>query len=182
MDAREIEDDDVVYYLAASLDGFIADRDGGADWLNDYMLPELGMAEFMKRIGSTIIGRRSWDKMVAMMGKAASGGSTPGTIVTHRPIEVGKKSRVRTAEGDVAEIMAVARAHGPGPYWLIGGADVATQFLLQGALTRIDLFTIPVLLGGGTPAFRNEVPVSLDLISAHTYGKGITRTSWRPRR
>ena len=37
-----------------------------------------------------------------------------------------------------------------------------------------------VPLDAGIPAFRNEIPVSLDLVSTGTYPKGITRTTWRP--
>jgi dihydrofolate reductase len=181
VDASDIADDDVVYYLAASLDGYIADEHGGSAWLSDYFVPELGFHSFMSRVGSTIMGRRTWDRMQAMTGGKSAYGATPGTVATHRPIDPGA-GPVRTAQGEAADILAVARSHGPGPFWLVGGADLATQFLLQGVLTRIDLFTMPVLLGAGIPAFRNEVPASLDLISTQTYAKGITRTSWRPRR
>ena len=178
MDASEIGDGEVVYYLAASLDGFIAGKDGDVSWLNDYFVPELGFHGFMARIRGAIMGRNTWDKMAAMTGGGSAYGATPCIVATHRPLDVAEP--VTTASGTAANLLAAARARGPGPYWLVGGADLATQFLLENQLSRIDLFTIPVLLGAGLPAFRNEIPVSLDLVSTGTYPKGITRTTWRP--
>ncbi|MEQ1769826.1 MAG: dihydrofolate reductase family protein [Devosia sp.] len=179
MDASEIRDDDIVYYLAASIDGFIAAADGSADWLNDYFVPELGFHSFMARIKGAIMGRTSWDKMVAMTGGKSAYGETPVIVATHRPLEA--PASVTAMSGDVTAMASAARASVNGPVWLVGGASVATQLLAAKQLTRIDLFTIPVLLGTGIPAFRNETPVSLGVISTGTYPKGVTRTSYRPR-
>lgn len=179
MDAGEIGDDDLVYYLAASLDGYIAGPDGGVDWLEHYFVPELGFHGFMARIRGALMGRTTWDKMLGLTGGKSAYGELPCTIATNRPL--GDAPPVAApAAGSAQEIVAAMRARGPGPYWLVGGADLATRMLEAGELTRIDLFTIPVLLGEGIPAFRNRAPVTLDLISTGTYPKGITRTSWRP--
>lgn len=180
MDASEIADDDIVYYLAASLDGFIATRDGGVDWLNEYFGPELGFHSFMARIRGAIMGRGTWDKMIGLTGGKSAYGAMPVTVVTNRPFEAA--GPVGVAAGSPQVIVAAMRARSPGPYWLVGGAHLATQLLEGGLLTRIDLFTIPVLLGEGIPAFVNRTPVALDLVSTGTYPKGITRASFRPRR
>lgn len=179
MDASEIRDDDVVYYLAASIDGFIAGKDGDVGWLNDYFVPELGFHSFMARIKGAIMGRATWDKMAGMTGGTSAYGSTPVMVATNRPMEA--KDPVVAMAGSAAQIAAEARSRAKGPVWLVGGANLATQLLLAGELTRIDLFTIPVLLGSGIPAFRNENLVPLELISSGTYPKGITRNTFRPR-
>ena len=177
MDATTILTDDVVYFLAASIDGYIADKTGDASCFNSYFIPELGFHDFITRIGTVIIGRRSWDRIEAA-GKWPYG-QIPGIVATHRPFaDIG--APVKAATGTAADLMAAARLQGPGAYWVVGGADIATQLLAAGALTRIELFTIPILLGEGVPAFRTKDPIALNLISSGAYPNGVTRTTWRP--
>jgi dihydrofolate reductase len=177
MDASVLKPDDVVYYLAVSLDGYLARSDGGTDWLEPYFIPELGFHDFIARIGTVLMGRRTWDR-IAAHGKYPYG-ELPGIVATSRPLgEI--EAPVERAEGTPAQIFKAAQKAGPGPYWLVGGAHLATGFLDAGLITRIDLFTIPVLLGAGQPAFINRRDIALDLIDTGTYPKGIVRTSWRP--
>jgi dihydrofolate reductase len=178
MDVSELRDTEIVYYVATSIDGFIGPPDGNPEWLNDYMAPELGMGAFMAAIKGTLMGRNTWDMVEAMMGGRGGGASV--TVATHRPFPT--KGSVSIASGSAADIAAAARARGPGPYWLMGGGNLAAQLLAAGELDRIDLFTIPVLLGSGIPAFRNDRLLALELASSGTYPKGITRHTYRPRR
>lgn len=179
MDASNIKDDDVVYYAAVSTDGYIAGKDGDVSWLEDYFIPELGFHAFMARIKGAIMGRRTWDKMMGLNSGTSAYGETPCIVATHRPL-IGK-GPVRAASGSPHNIMANARQVGPGPWWLVGGASLAGQFLEAGVLTRADLFVIPELLGAGIPAFRNRSIARLDLIETGTYPKSIVRLSYRPR-
>lgn len=180
MDASLIGDNEIVYYAAISADGFIAGTDGDVSWLNEYFLPELGFHSFMARIKGAIMGRGTWDKMAGITGGQSAYGKTPCIVATHRAFDA--KPPVRIASGTPAEIVAAAKAAGPGPWWLVGGASLAGQFLEAGVLTRADLFVIPELLGEGIPAFRNSKITPLDLIETQTYPKSIVRLSWRPRK
>lgn len=176
MDAAVIKQEDVIYYAAVSLDGFIAGPDGDVKWLDGYFIPELGFHDFIKRVGGVIMGRRTFDK-IASFGKWPYG-EIKGTIATHRELDT-SLGPVGTAKGDAAKILAAARSRASGPLWVAGGADLAGQFLEAGALTRIDLFVIPVLLGKGIPAFQLDSMAKLELIDSQTYPKGIVRVSYR---
>lgn len=177
MDATVLRPDDVVYYFAVSADGYLAAADGGTSWLEPYFIPELGFHEFIARIGTVLMGRRTWDRIEGF-GKYPYG-TLPGIVATSRPLGP-LVAPVTRAEGTPAQIFEAAKKAGPGPYWLVGGAHLATGFLESGLLTRIDLFAVPVLLGAGRPAFINRRQIALDLIDSQTYPKGIVRTSWRP--
>jgi dihydrofolate reductase len=87
---------------------------------------------------------------------------------------------VQQADGGAKEICASAKAFSPGPLWVVGGADLATQFLGAGLLTRIDLFVIPVLIGEGFPAFASKSREKLELAGSQTYPTGIVRLSYCP--
>jgi dihydrofolate reductase len=177
MDASSITANDVIYYLAASLDGFIAGPDGDVSWLSEYFIPELGFHEFVKRIGGVMMGRKTFDK-IAGFGKWPYG-ETKGTVATRRELDT-SLGPIAAASGAPIEILNAAKASSAGPHWLVGGADLATQFLADGLLTRVDLFVIPVLLGSGIPAFTNNRLEKLELIDTQTFPKGIVRLSYRP--
>ena len=178
MDASVLTPDDVVYYFAASADGYIATPDRGVGWLEPYTVPELGFHDFIASVKTLIMGRRTWDQ-IETFGKWPYG-ELPAIVATSRPLGA-LEAPVKTADGTPEQIFAAARKLGPGPYWIVGGAHLATGFLEKGLITRIDLFTMPVLLGAGVPAFINRRHIGLDLIDTQTYPKGVTRTSWRPK-
>ena len=177
MDASKIKDNDVIYYAAVSLDGFIAGKDGDVKWLDGFFIPELGFHDFIKRVGGLIMGRKTFDK-IASFGKWPYG-ELKGTVASHRDFD-GSFAPVRRAEGVAPDVYGAARTLSPGPHWLVGGADLATQFLAARLLTRIDLFVIPVLLGQGIPAFVNTGLERLELTGTQTYPKGIVRISYCP--
>src|ERR1700693_155130 len=70
-------------YVGISLDGYVAAPDGGVDWLNPYADALAGFAPFIKSIGSTIMGRVTYDSAVAR--GYGSFGAMPSYVVTHRP-------------------------------------------------------------------------------------------------
>jgi dihydrofolate reductase len=177
MDPSAIKSSDVVSYAAVSIDGFIAGPDGDVSWLDGYFIPELRFHDFIARIKGVIMGRGTFDKIVSY-GKWPYG-ALPGTIATHRDLDSAFGPLTQSG-GAPADILAAARKTSDGPHWIVGGADLATQFLEAGLLSRIDLFVIPVLLGAGVPAFRNTKQFSLSLIDSQTYPKGIVRMSYKP--
>jgi dihydrofolate reductase len=177
MDASAIQSNDVVYYAAISLDGYIAGPDGDVSWLDGYFIPELGFHDFIARIKGVIMGRGTFDKIVSF-GKWPYG-DLAGTIATHRDFDVSFGPLTKSG-GTPADILADARQTSKGPLWIVGGAELATQFIESGLLTRVDLFVIPVLLGSGIPAFSSASRRMLSLIDCQTYPKGIVRMSYKP--
>ena len=177
MDASVIKENDIVYFATVSLDGFIAGKDGDVSWLDGYFIPELGFHEFIKRVSGVIMGRKTFDN-IAAFGKWPYG-ALPGNIATHRELD-GSFGPIAKTPRTASSILAAAKATSAGPHWLVGGADLAGQFLAQGMLTRIDLFVIPVLLGAGIPASTITDKAGLALAATQTYPKGIVRLSYRP--
>ena len=66
----------VTYGAACSLDGFIADADGGVEWLHMSRDAQAIMAEYWATIDTLVWGRKTWD-MAAAMGGGGSGGRAP---------------------------------------------------------------------------------------------------------
>ena len=55
---------EVVYYIAASLDGYIADADGGVGWLEAFNQPDedYGYGAFYRTLSAVISGRRTYEQ------------------------------------------------------------------------------------------------------------------------
>jgi dihydrofolate reductase len=72
------------------------------------------------------------------------------------------------------------RATDQGDAWVVGGARLQAAFVASGALDRLDLFVIPVLLGDGVPLFPKVQgqPRGLVLRSADALGLGMVRLAY----
>jgi dihydrofolate reductase len=143
--------------LAVSLDGYIADRKGGVEWLNPYFSNEIDFMGFTKSIGITVCGRKTFD---ISLSQGHSGGGR-AVVLTHRLL---KKPAPGTEafSGDVCELTDRLRAELAGTgkdIWLMGGGESIAPFHAAGLVDRWELGIIPVLLGDGIPLFsKNSRP------------------------
>ena len=55
----------IIYYVTASLDGFIARPNGGIDWLPEFEGEDFGYASFFDSIGTVVLGRKTYDQVLS---------------------------------------------------------------------------------------------------------------------
>ena len=171
-------------YLAVSVDGYIADENGGVGWLDPYNSPELGFHEFIKTIGATVMGRATFDQSLEM---GAWESDNPRTIVmTHRPID-DPPSGVEVFDGDIRELAASLRADlepGGKDIWLMGGGKSIQSWQQTGLVDSWELYVIPVTLGAGVPLFPPGTPAltELQLASSESFDNGIVELKYEPRK
>ncbi len=139
----------IVYYAAASLDGYIARSDGNVDWLEGVDNEGSGeYEEFYNGIDALVMGRTTYEQVLGFgawpyEGKAChvfSHSLTGGAfaeITNERPALFVKW----LAEKNVKKI------------WLVGGSRLAGAFLADGCIDELVLTTVPVVLGAGIPLF-----------------------------
>jgi dihydrofolate reductase len=160
---------EIVYYVAASLDGFIATLDGGIDWLKPFENTgeDYGYGEFYASVEAVLLGRKTYEQCLQFpewpyAGKAywvfsQETGNTPSTVVTEM-----KQRGIRRA-------------------WLVGGGKLAAAFRAEGLITEYIVSVIPVLLGSGIALFDGLAPrEALKLIATKTYDNGIVQLRYRP--
>lgn len=170
-------------YIALSVDGYIADADGGVAWLDPYFSDEIDFEGFSSTIGATVMGRRTFDQAVASEWREPS----PRTVVmTHRTIE-DPPGDVESYDGTVEQLADTLRTELAGSgkdVWLMGGGESIRPFHEAGLVDRWELFKIPVLLGSGVPLFPPGVATGFDLRPTHTrtYGNGVVEVWYEPRR
>ena len=160
----------VTYFVAASLDGFIAGPDGRLDWLltdDDY-----GFASYFGRVDALVMGRGTYDPVEGF--GAWPYGETPSYVFTHRPLETDRS--VEVVSGSVEAFSDRMVSENVGELWVVGGGEVAAAFLAAGRLDAVVVSLHPVILGGGTPLFGTDAPVvPLRLDETRAFPSGLVQ-------
>ncbi len=144
----------VTYFVAASLDGFIAGPGGRLDWL--FTDDDYGFAPFFSRVDALVMGRGTYDPVVGF--GAWPYGETPSYVLTHRPLDTDRP--VEVVQGDVGAFCDRMVSQGVRRLWVVGGGEVAAAFLAAGRLDEVVVSLHPVVLGGGTRLFGEAAPVT----------------------
>lgn len=159
------------YYTAASIDGFIADRDNSLDWLfqaGSSASKEDRFADFFAGVGAMAMGARTYEwaveheRLLEDPGKWQQWyGSVPCWVFTHRRLPAVPGADLVFARGHVRGVHGdMMKAAGSRNVWLVGGGDLVGQFAEQGLLDEILLQIAPVMLGEGTALLPRRLSAS----------------------
>lgn len=172
----------IVFDTATTLNGWIADESNSLDWLFAVDGGE-EPAEGLIPTGAAVIVEGSttyqWvidrEDLLNQPEKWPSlfHGEKPTYVFTTRELAVPAGADVRFVSGPVADALPEIRAAaGDGDIWVVGGGELAGQFLDAGALNEIRLSIAPAALRGGAPLLPRDVgPDRLRLVSARAYGQ-----------
>lgn len=165
------------YFVAASADGYIADENDRLDWLTDFE-GFAGQGEsyeaFRAEIGAIVMGADTYSWLLNELGDQWPYEGLPVWVFTHRELAAYPGADLTFVRGDVTEWAPdVARSANGKDVWVLGGGSVAGQFVDEGLLDEIILYTMPVLLGGGRPLFAMRGRASLTPTLGRDYPGGI---------
>ena len=163
-------------FIATSLDGFIARRDGAIDWLSVVERPgeDYGYARFFAGVDALIVGRRTYDIARGFPSWPYDGKRC--VVLTHDPPE-GLHGETFHA-GPPAPLLA--RLHGDGVRraYVDGGAAIR-QFLREDLIDDLTLSIVPVLLGDGIRLFDDSVPARpLRLVESRGFPSGLVQVTY----
>ncbi len=160
--------------MAMSLDGYIADVNGGYGFLNRYDGVDYGFDGFIGEIGTCVFGRATWDQAVAVPDGLSFFKGKRFVVVTSRPL-AGAPAEVEVWNRGVGpELVAHLRALTDGDVWIVGGGKLQAAFFEMDAIDRMEACVIPVLLGDGIPMFPKAAPQErwLELAHVRRFDKG----------
>jgi dihydrofolate reductase len=173
----------VIYSMSVSVDGFIADREGGIGW----SVPSEELFRFhlgqVRELGGYLLGRRLYETMLVWETDPSLRDNEDRTafadvwcalpkVVFSRTLE-SVRGNARLAEGSVPDEVAAATGATDRDV-SIGGAGLAATAIELGLVDELRMFRHPVLIGGGTPflpSVTGDVP--LELIETRTFGSGV---------
>jgi len=142
----------VTYYVASSVDGYIARNNGDVSWLDGLDIPmdKTGYDEFYSAVDALVMGRKTYE-VIADFG-AWPYGDKPTWICSNNNIKVFKGVNIQkgnSPETVISEAQKLKISH----LWLVGGGNLASSFINKSFLTNIIISQMPIILGGGIPVF-----------------------------
>ena len=174
----------LIYSALASLDGYIEDRRGNFDWAAPDEEVHSFVNDLERTVGTYLYGRRMYETMVYWE-TAAAISDQPSVvrdfttmwraaekIVYSRSLEGVSSARTRIERdfdpGTIRRMKAAADAD-----TTVGGADLAGQAIAAGVVDELQLFVIPVLVGGGKRWLPDEARLDLELLETRDFSSGV---------
>jgi dihydrofolate reductase len=167
--------------MAASLDGFIARKDGRVDWMEtsdefaggEVMDPEFVEA-FLKTIDCYVMGSRTYETALGFEAKdfGWSYGDKPVYVLTSRELPRTRDS-IEFYSGDLAQFVNGRLRSAFRSIWFVGGGVVSAECLRLGLADEVRYSILPILIGDGIQFFEKldrDIPLRLREVKAYKSG------------
>ena len=172
----------VTIHMAASLDGFIARKDGSVDWMEtsdefaggESMSPA-EVEAFLKTIDCYVMGSRTYETALAFEAKGMGWlyGDKPAFVLTSRTLPRSRNT-IEFYSGDLAQLVNERLRPAFRSIWFVGGGAVCGDCLRLGLADEIRYSILPIALGDGVRFFdKLDRDVSLHLVEVKAYNSGI---------
>jgi dihydrofolate reductase len=181
----------VVIHMVASLDGFIARKDGSVDWLETadefpagQTMDPAFVSAFLETIDCYVMGSRTYETALAFehQGLGWAYGDKPTFVLTSRTLSRTRET-VQFHGGDLAELVNERLRPAFRSIWFVGGAALSGECLRLGLADELRYSVVPVLIGDGIPFFHAlDRDVGLHLTEATAYRNGMVALCYEVRR
>jgi dihydrofolate reductase len=172
----------LIYSSIASVDGYVADETGNFDWAEPDEDVHTLVNELARPIGTFLVGRRMYEVLVpwetmdteddppfiqdfARIWKAAD------KVVYSRTLDHVGSTRTRIERRFDPEVARGMKSSADRDL-SIGGPDLATHAFRAGLVDEVQLFVVPVVVGGGTRFFPGGVRFGLELLDERRFDDG----------
>jgi dihydrofolate reductase len=184
----------LTYYVAATLDGFIAGPDGEFEFftfegdLAEWILAEypetmpaqargpLGLGDVPnKQFDTVLMGRRTYEPALAI--GVTSPYSHLRQYVFSRTL-TSTDPDVEIVAGDPTELVRDLKRQDRAGIWLSGGGQLASQLLHE--IDELVIKRNPIVVGSGVPLFDGPFnPVGFELVSSRRFDTGVVIATYR---
>jgi dihydrofolate reductase len=168
-------------FIAMSLDGYIAKPNDDLSFLKlvEKEGEDYGYSEFICKIDTIIIGRRTYDYVLKEIGSSHYDNGQRDVYVitrTERP-QVG---RTIFYTGNITELVKRLKSEKGKVIYCDGGAEVINELLKHDLIDEFTISIIPILLGNGTRLFKDrKLEQTLEFITAKTFETGLIQLHYK---
>ena len=184
-------DSRVTIHMAASLDGFIARKDGRVDWLEtsdefaggETLTPAVVEA-FLKTIDCYVMGSRTYETALGFLEKGFGWayGDKPTFVLTHRDLPR-TRDTVEFYSGDLSRLVNERLKPRFNGIWFVGGGALSGECLRLGLADELRYSIAPVLIGEGISFFEKlGKDVALHLAEVKAWANGYVELRYEVRR
>ena len=157
------------YQVACSLDGYIADAKGGADWIVEE--PGIDFAELFAQFDTLLMGRVTYEDMTKRGTEDFWGKKG---FVFSRTLRPEEHPGVTVVSGGVEKLVGELREQPGKDIWLFGGGELFRSLLDWNLVDTVEPAIIPVLVGGGVPFLPSPAALKrLKLTGHRVFPSGI---------
>ena len=162
----------ITYYVASSLDGYIAKTDGDVSWLDslDISMADTGYEEFYATVDGIVMGRKTYE-MIVTFGKWPYG-DKPTWVCSSKTVIPMKGCNLQMGNSP-EEVYKAATKINITHLWLVGGGSLASSLITDRLLTHFYLSLMPIILGDGIKLFSHiplTIKTTIDNEKAHKSG------------
>jgi dihydrofolate reductase len=182
----------LIYSAITSLDGYVADSDGNFDWAVPDEEVHTFVNDLERPVGTYLYGRRMYEVMVGwetahnladqrpVMQDFAEIWQAADKIVYSKTLDTVSSARTRIERDFDPEAVRQLKAQA-GRDITVGGPDLAAQAIKAELVDECHLFVVPIVVGGGKQALRNNVRLKLELRDVRRFGNGVVHLHYRTR-
>lgn len=170
-------------FIATSLDGFIARKDGSIDWLlaaggesnegEDY-----GYKAFFDSVDCMIMGRKTLEAVLGFPEWPYAGKRV--IVLSHTLTEAPETfaDKIELYSGSLAALIAKLEGEGHQRAYVDGGKTIQA-FINENFIADLTITTIPILLGEGLPLFgKTQADIQLRHVSTQSYPSGFVSSTY----
>ena len=169
-------------FIATSIDGYIADREGKLDWLQIIPNPQqndMGYEKFMQQVDALVMGRKTFETVCSFDIEWPYPKPVFVLSNTLKEILADLKDKVSVVTGNIRKIVEDLNKKGFHSLYIDGGVTIQ-NFLKEDLIDEITITTIPVILGGGTPLFsETKNLLRFKLIKAEVFLNEIVQVNYK---
>jgi dihydrofolate reductase len=170
-----------IVFIATSIDGYIAKKDGDINWLHELPNPEgsdFGYADFIKRVDALLMGRNTFEKILSF------GIDWPyekkvfvlSSTLKNIPAELSDK--VEIINGKLEDIIDQLNSRGFKDLYIDGGKTIQS-LLSKNLIDELIISRIPTILGEGIPLFSPQaLKIDLKHIETKAFDNGIVKSKY----
>lgn len=172
----------ITLYIATSLDGFIARKNNSLDWL--YELPveegqDHGYGDLIAQTDVVVLGRSTYEEILGFGVDWPYADQTTYVVTSQKEYKAStENTKVLNSVDD--ESIDFLKSSSKKGIWLVGGGQLITEFVNQGAIDNFVLTMIPRILGDGIRLFPgNPKETKLELVSAESFNSGAVNLTYK---
>ena len=171
----------VILYIAKSLDGYIARKDGSLDWLTSIPNPKVGdygYQALLDKIDTLVMGRKSYEELLKF-GIEWPYESYQTYVVSSNsnyPISTPQTTLIGS---EIVDLIKSVKTKNEKDIWLVGGGELNSLLIKNQLVDHLHLTIVPRMIGDGIPLFSpHSVSSDWELVRTQVFETGLVNLEW----
>lgn len=167
-------------FIATSFDGYIADENGGIDWLTNILSPsgsDGGFSKFIESIDAILMGRNTFEKVLSFGIEWPYSKKVFVWTNTLKAVPAHLDEKVEIMRGDIHQILRSIHQRGFSNLYVDGGRTIQS-FMQENLIHEITVTVAPIILGRGIPLFKSIPRIELRHLSTQTFDNGMVQLKY----